>query len=115
MASASKNVTKKDIVEEIADQTGLKQTDSKIIIERFLDEIVQVVSEGNNIEIRGFGRFKIKPRKERVARNPRSGETVMIPAGLKPVFEPSKELKNLLKQNNDPISEIQKELSKIHG
>ena len=113
MSSSSKNVTKKDIVEEIAKRTGLKQVDSKIIVERFLDEIIQVISEGNNIEIRGFGRFKIKPRKERIARNPRSGESVTIPAGLKPVFEPSKELKKLLEESND-IDGIQKELSKTH-
>lgn len=115
MSSEFGNVTKKDIVEEISRRTGLKQIDSKIIIERFLDEIVQVVSEGNNIEIRGFGRFKIKPRKERIARNPRSGEAVKIPAGLKPVFEPSKELKSLLKDNKEPVPAIQKELSDIHG
>ncbi len=51
------------------------------------------MSEGNNIEIRGFGRFKIKERKARKARNPKTGEDVIVKAGIKPVFEASRELK----------------------
>ncbi len=96
MAASTTNVTKKDIVDEIAARTGLKQVDVKVIVEQFLDEIVEAVSNGGNIEIRGFGRFKVKPRKSRVARNPRTGDTVEIPEGIKPVFEPSRELKAMI-------------------
>ncbi len=101
------NITKKDIVDEIAERTGLKQVDVKVIVEQFLDEIVAAVSEGGNIEIRGFGRFKVKPRAGRVARNPRTGETVEIAEGIKPVFEPSKELKSMIESKNIELQKIE--------
>jgi len=97
------NVTKKDIVDEIAARTGLTQVDTKIIVECFLDAIAKSLVQGKNIEIRGFGRFKVKEKKARTARNPRTGEMVQIDAGLKPIFEASKELKTIL--NHDEQSE----------
>lgn len=90
------NVTKKDIVDEIAARTGLTQVDTKVIVECFLDAIAKSLVQGKNIEIRGFGRFKVKEKKARLARNPRTGEMVQIEAGLKPIFEASKELKQVL-------------------
>ena len=95
------NVTKKDIVEEIAMHTGLTQVDTKIIIECFLDSIAKSLVSGKNIEIRGFGRFKVKEKKARMARNPRTGEPVYVEAGVKPVFEASKDLKKFLNENFD--------------
>jgi DNA-binding protein HU-beta/integration host factor subunit beta len=90
------NVTKKDIVDAIADRTGLTQVDTKAIVECFLEAISKSLREGKNIEIRGFGRFKVKEKKARVARNPRTGDMVQIEAGFKPIFEASKELKAIL-------------------
>ncbi len=90
------NVTKKEIVEGISLRTGLTQADTKAIVECFLDSVSRALAEGNNIEIRGFGRFKLRERKSRTARNPRTGEPVEVQAGVKPVFEASKELKNAL-------------------
>jgi len=87
------NVTKKNLVEVISGKTGLTQVDTKIIVESLLETVSKFLSEGRNIEIRGFGRFKIKTKKSRIARNPRTGETVQVEKGLKPVFEASKELK----------------------
>lgn len=92
------NITKKDIVEDISLRTGLTQVETKTIVECFLDSLVKGLLQGNNIEIRGFGRFKLKERKQRSARNPRTGETVIISAGTKPVFEASKDL---IKSLND--------------
>ena len=94
------NITKKDIVEDISLRTGLTQVETKTIVESFLDALVKGLMQGNNIEIRGFGRFKLKERKQRSARNPRTGETVVINAGTKPVFEASKEL---IKSLNDTL------------
>ena len=93
------NVTKKDIVEEIASRTGLTQVDTKIVVECFLDAIARRLAEGRNIEIRGFGRFKVREKRARMARNPRTGEAVPVEAGVKPVFEPSNELKQFLNVN----------------
>jgi nucleoid DNA-binding protein len=88
-----KNVTKKDLVEQIAEKTGLTQVDTKIIVECFLESISQALQQGTNIEIRWFGRFKIKRKLARRARNPRTNQYIDVAAGYKPVFEASKELR----------------------
>jgi nucleoid DNA-binding protein len=88
-----KNVTKKDLVEQIAEQTGLTRVDTKIIVECFLDQVSQALQSGTNIEIRKFGRFKIKKKRARRARNPRTNQFIDVAAGFKPVFEASKELR----------------------
>ena len=99
-----RNVTKKNLVEEIAERTGLTQVDTKIVVEHLLEAIANSLSDGRNIEIRGFGRFKIKKKKGRMARNPRTGEVVEVKEGFKPVFEASKELKKKL--NEIDVSEF---------
>jgi nucleoid DNA-binding protein len=88
-----KNVTKKDLVEKIAEQTGLTRVDTKIIVECFLDSVLQALQNGMNIEIRKFGRFKIKKKRARRARNPRTNQYIDVPAGYKTVFEASRELR----------------------
>lgn len=117
MAAPNGNVTKKDIVNAISERTGMHRTEVKIIMQQFLDSIVQAVSEGKNIEIRGFGRFKAKPRKERLARNPRSGEKVLVQAGIRPVFEPSRELIKMLAESGAAAkaSEILEKVAKENG
>lgn len=87
------NVTKKDLVEKISERTGLTQVDTKIVVESFLESVAKALQEGQNIEIRGFGRFKVKQKRARTARNPRTNEFVEVEAGFKPVFEASKELR----------------------
>jgi nucleoid DNA-binding protein len=88
-----KNITKKDLVEQIAERTGLTRVDTKIIVECFLDAVSKALEMGTNIEIRTFGRFKIKKKQARRARNPRTNQYINVSAGYKPVFEASKELK----------------------
>jgi nucleoid DNA-binding protein len=88
-----KNVTKKDLVEKIAEQTGLTRVDTKIIVECFLDSVSQVLQDGSNIEVRRFGRFKIKKKRARRARNPRTNQNIQVAAGYKPYFESSRELR----------------------
>lgn len=88
------NVTKKDLVEKISERTGLTQVDTKIVVESFLESVAKALQSGTNIEIRGFGRFKIKKKRARTARNPRTNEYIQVEAGYKPVFEASKELRN---------------------
>jgi DNA-binding protein HU-beta/integration host factor subunit beta len=87
------NVTKKDLVEQIADRTGLTQVDTKIVVESFLDAVSNTLQAGNNIEIRRFGRFKIKKKRARAARNPRTNEYIQVGEGVKPIFEASRELR----------------------
>jgi DNA-binding protein HU-beta/integration host factor subunit beta len=92
----SGNVTKKELVEDVAARTGMQQNDTKAVIECFMDAIARTLAAGDHIEIRGFGRFKTRKRGAYKARNPRTNEPVTVPAQIKPVFEPSKELKKYL-------------------
>jgi nucleoid DNA-binding protein len=87
------NVTKKDLVEKISERTGLTQVDTKIVVESFLEAVSNALRSGTNIEIRGFGRFKVKTKRARMARNPRTNVHIQVEAGYKPVFEASKELR----------------------
>jgi len=64
-----------------------------VFVDDRLDAACRALTEGHHIEIRGFGTFKVRERRARRARNPRSGDEVMVPAKLVPVFKPSKELK----------------------
>jgi nucleoid DNA-binding protein len=89
-------MTKADLVEEIAVRTGISRNHTAIIVDQTLDAVSRALSEGKHLEIRGFGTFKVRERRARRARNPRSGSEVMVPAKLVPVFKPSKELKALV-------------------
>jgi DNA-binding protein HU-beta/integration host factor subunit beta len=93
------NVTKKDLVEKISEKTGLTQVDTKIVVESFFDAVAKTLQQGKNIEIRGFGRFKIKKRKARNARNPKTNERIVVPDGYKLVFESSRELRKRVNDN----------------
>ncbi len=97
-------MTKAQIVEEIVQKTGLTKKDVADAVDQFLRAISGALSEGNHLEIRGFGTFKVKRRKSRMARNPRTGEPVPVPERNVPVFKVSKELKDLVAAAN-PIQE----------
>ncbi|MCI0330269.1 MAG: integration host factor subunit beta [candidate division Zixibacteria bacterium] len=89
-------MTKADLVERVAEKTGLTRTDVMVVVENFLEQIKKSLEEGQNIEIRGFGTFKVKARKARKARNPRTGEEVPVPDRKVPVFKPSNEFKAVI-------------------
>ena len=88
------NITKQALIQEIAKSTGFVRNDIKTVIEQFLDLLGEKLIEGNTIEIRGFGTFSCKPRKARPARNPRTGETVLIDERLVPTFKFSNDIKD---------------------
>ena len=89
-------MTKADIVELVAEKTGLTMKDVKIVVELFLDEVKNCLAEGKHLEIRGFGTFKVKNHKARKARNPKTGQEVLVPARKKAVFKVSRELNKIL-------------------
>jgi len=91
-------MTKADIVDEIADRTGLTKKDVAETVDEFLSAVARSLAAGQHIEIRGFGTFKVKDRKPRLARNPRTGESVPVPARRVPLFRVSKELKDMVSQ-----------------
>ncbi len=95
-------MTKADLVEQvtaaIARTSGpmISKKDCARVVDAFLDAIKQAMRDQHNIEVRGFGTFKIRRRKTRMARNPRTGDPVEVAARPVPVFKPSKELRALV-------------------
>lgn len=89
-------MTKADLVEAIADATGLSKKDTGVVVDRILENISRALCDGDKVELRGFGSFKVKERRSRKARNPRTGDAVEVPAKLVPYFKASNELKSLV-------------------
>ncbi|MBI9070487.1 MAG: integration host factor subunit beta [Melioribacteraceae bacterium] len=87
-------MTKADIVEKVASGTGLTKLETEAIIEGFLNTVIQSLRDGNGIEIRGFGSYKVKKKNARYARNPRTGEKVFVDEHFVPVFKFSKDFKS---------------------
>ena len=72
-------MTKKEIVLKIAEETNLKQTDVKKVVQRTLECIIEALNKAETVELRNFGVFKVKSRRPRVGRNPKTGVAVSIP------------------------------------
>ena len=90
-------MTKKDIVTKVSNETNLTQIDVKIIVQRTLDCVLESLERGETVELRNFGVFKVKTRKGRIGRNPRTGQEVQVPEKKVVVFKPGLVLKNQVK------------------
>lgn len=89
-------MTKADIVDKVANGTGLTKLETEAIIEGFLTTVIEFLREGKGIEIRGFGSYKVKKKNARNARNPKSGQKVFVPEHFVPTFKFSKDFKELV-------------------
>jgi DNA-binding protein HU-beta len=96
-------MTKAEIVEQVAVGTGLTRIETEAVIEGFMDTVIEALSNGNRIEIRGFGSFRVKKKNGRVARNPRTGESVSVEDHFVPVFKFSRDFKEKVNQGNKKI------------
>lgn len=85
-------MTKKEIVKTISDACQLTQLQTKEIVQRTFDAIVEALVEEKRIELRNFGVFEVKKRAARKARNPRTGDKVFVPAKYVVTFKPGKEM-----------------------
>lgn len=86
-------MTKQQLIDTVAEQTGLPGYQVKEVVERSLDVIRNEVKGGGTVTIRGFGTFQTKQRKAKPARNISTGERVLIPARKVVSFKPSKDFK----------------------
>jgi integration host factor subunit beta len=80
MSAEPQTITKKELVNRIADQMDQPKVVVKEILQRFLDEIIEELATGNRCEFREFGVFEVRERAARVAQNPRTLEKVSVPA-----------------------------------
>jgi len=85
-------VTKKDIVRTIAEQINLPQLQTRKLVQKTFDAIIEALVRDGRIELRNFGVFQIKKRDARIARNPRTGEDVSVAAKSVVTFKPGKEM-----------------------
>lgn len=90
-------MTKKDIVMKVSNDTNVAQIDVKKVVQKTLDTIVESLERGETVELRNFGVFKVKSRRGRVGRNPRTGEEVQVPEKKVVVFKPGLILKGKVK------------------
>ncbi|MBT3754864.1 MAG: integration host factor subunit beta [Candidatus Cloacimonetes bacterium] len=97
-------MTKADLVRVISAETGIIRKDVALAVDAFLDSVKDSMKDGKHIEIRGFGTFKLKERKSRIGRNPKTDEKVEVPARIVPTFKFSRAFKEEVNEaNNDKL------------
>ena len=92
-------VTKRELVQRIAEKTGIQQISAKEVIQGFLDEVIIELARGNRLEFRDFGVFEPKEKAKRVARNPRTGERVEVPAKTTVKFKVGRLMKKKIQKD----------------
>ena len=86
-----------ELVQKLADENPhLYQRDVERIVDTVFDEIIDAMSRGNRVELRGFGAFSVKKRDARIGRNPRTGESVQVEEKFVPFFKTGKLLRDRL-------------------
>jgi integration host factor subunit beta len=96
-------MTKAELVDEVARVVQLTKKQAETIVNIVFDSIVESLRAGQKIELRGFGSFRLRSRKSRTGRNPKTGEKVEVPSKKIPYFKPGKELKELINKSMEVV------------
>ena len=88
-------MTKAQLIEEVAKEGSINKRETEVIVNTIFDSIIDALVKGDKVELRGFGSFRIRDRKERQGRNPKTGESVLVPSKKVPFFKAGKDLKIL--------------------
>ena len=91
-------MTKADLIEEVVRVSDVSKTDAETIVHTVFASIVEALQHEDKIELRGFGSFRVRKRRSRAGRNPKTGDQVAVPEKRIPYFKPGKELKDLINQ-----------------
>ena len=94
-------MTKAELVEDVARAAELTKKDAERLVEIVFESIIDTLNQGEKIELRGFGSFRVRERGARRGRNPKTGDPVDIPAKRVPYFKPGKELKELINEDEN--------------
>ena len=92
----SETLTKADLSRHLMEQLVLGKKDADLLVATFLESIIQSLRDGEGVELRGFGSFRLRDRKARQGRNPRSGESIKVPPKRVAYFKLGKELRSKL-------------------
>ena len=87
-------MNKADLINVVADKTGLTKKDSEKAINGVFESISDALAGGEKVQLVGFGAFEVKSRAARMGRNPKTKESIQIPASQSPVFKAGKALKD---------------------
>ncbi len=91
-------MNKADLINATAEKAGLSKKDAEKAVNAAIAIINDALIEGDKIQLVGFGAFEVKERKARIGRNPKTKESINIPASKVPVFKPGKALKDAVAQ-----------------
>jgi integration host factor subunit beta len=89
-------MTKAELVEKVAVQINLTKKQTEVIVNTIFQSMTDSLAQGDKVELRGFGSFRIRERSARVGRNPKSGEKVNVPAKKVPFFKAGNDLKRMV-------------------
>ena len=81
-------MTRKDLIDKVAKEFGLKKKDAEVIVKFIFQEIAEAIKRGERVSIQGFGAFELRELKRRKIKNPRTGEEIRVPVRNKVVFIP---------------------------
>ena len=87
-------MNKTELIAAVAEKTGLTKKDAERVVNATFETITAALAEGDKVALAGFGNFEVKTREARVGRNPRTKETIQIPASKLPAFKAAQALKN---------------------
>jgi integration host factor subunit beta len=89
-------MTKADLVEEVIRVAELSKKDAESVVNTVFGQIMEALKSDDKIELRGFGSFRVRRRRSRLGRNPKTGDRVDVPSKRIPYFKPGKELRDLI-------------------
>ncbi len=89
-------MTKTELVEDVARSSALARKHCEVIVDAVFTAVLDALQKGDKVELRGFGSFRVRQRRSRSGRNPKTGAGVVIPAKKVPYFKPGKELRELI-------------------
>ena len=87
-------IGKSELQQAVADKAGLNKAQAGRAVEAVLDSITEALASGDEVRLTGFGNFRVTQTAARTGRNPRTGETLNIPAGKRPTFTAGSRLKS---------------------
>jgi len=108
-------MTKADLVEEVIRVSSLGKKHAEIVVNTVFQSIVDALQQEDKIELRGFGSFRVRRRRSRQGRNPKTGDRVSVPSKRIPYFKPGKELKDLINGDDERVARSLADASPVGG
>ncbi len=89
-------MTKSEMADKLAEKINVKKQQAEEIINIFTNSIIEALAQGDKVEIRGFGSFRVRHRNEKEGRNPKTGEKVFVPSKKVPFFKTGKDFREVV-------------------